>query len=106
MEHPLQPVDLGDAELVRSVLRLLGGMIAADGDASAAIPRDMMLTPREYANYPGACCREASRDARGGASAGRALDINPGEVLCVIYLASLPLDARRDAVNENRDGRR
>lgn len=92
VEPQLQPVELADVELVRSIRRLLRGMIAADENASAAIPRDMML-----ANYPGGGCCEENSHAAGG----RALDISPGEVLYVVYLASLSLDVRRDVVNRH-----
>ena len=64
-------------------------MILADKNASATIPRDMMLTSRESWS-----CKVNSH-----ATGGRALDISPGEVLYVVYLASLSLDVRGDVVN-------
>ena len=96
VEPQLQPVELADVELVHSVRRLLGRMIAADENASATIPRDMMLTCRESARFPGVCFEGNSH-----AAGGRALDISPGEVLYVVYLASLPLDVRRDVLNKH-----
>jgi hypothetical protein len=101
VEPQLQPVDLADIELVDSVRRLLRKLIEADDHASDVIPEDMMLTSSESAKYPGECCENSHDGARGGSSAGRSLDISPGEVLYIIYLASLPPDARREVVNKN-----
>jgi hypothetical protein len=63
-------------------------MILADENASAAIPRDMMLTSRESR-----CCEVNSHTA-----GGRELDISPGEVLYVVYLALLLLDVQHNVV--------
>ncbi|KAL3775738.1 hypothetical protein ACHAW5_005893 [Stephanodiscus triporus] len=100
VEPQLQPVDSADIELVDSVRRLLRSLIEADDHASGVISEDMMLTSSESAKYPGECCKN-SHDSRGGSSAGRSLDISPGEVLYIIYLASLPPDARRNVVYKN-----
>ena len=100
VEPQLQPVDSADIQLVESVRRLLRSLIEADDNASDVISKDMMLTSSESANYPGECCKN-SHDNRSGSNVGRALDISPGEVLYIIYLASLPLDVRCDIVDRN-----
>ena len=93
VEPQLQPVDLADIRMVDSVRCLIQSLIKAN-EFALCIPQDMLSTTSEHATFPGGeCCNPSTRN-----SSGRILEISPAEVLYVIYLASLPVDMRRDIV--------
>lgn len=93
VDPQLQPVDLADLKMVDSIRSLIKGLMQVNDDASS-IPSGMLSTSKESGSFPGGeCCKSSTRNA-----SGRVIEISPAEVLYVIYLASIPLDAREDTV--------
>jgi len=89
VEPQLIPVDSADIEMVGSLRRLLKSFI---GDSPGIIPANMLLSTRENGASPGMCC------SNGATPNNNSLEISPGEVLYVVYLASLPTEVRREIV--------
>jgi hypothetical protein len=89
VEPQLIPVDSADIEMVGSLRRLIKSFI---DDSPGIIPDNMLLSAREYGASPGMCC------SNGATPNNNALEISPGEVLYVVYLASLPTEIRRKIV--------
>ena len=93
VEPQLQPIDKREIELVGSLRILVQSLIKLNEDAST-IPQRLLSTSQEAsAGAPGECCNSTTRN-----TSVRTLEISPIEVLYVVYLASLPLDVRRDIV--------
>lgn len=82
VEPQLQPVELGDVEMVKSLRRLVKYFISIDKHASNVT--ESMLS--------GHSCQLSK------VSCARSIEISSAEVLYIIYLASLPLDERRATV--------
>jgi len=96
VEPQLQPIDKREIELVGSLRILVQSLIKMNEDAST-IPQKLLSTSQEAsAGAPGECCNSTTRN-----TSVRTLEISPIEVLYVVYLASLPLDVRRDIVYNN-----
>lgn len=96
VEPQLQPIDRQEIELVESLRLLVQSLIQSNENAST-IPQQLLSTSQESsAGVPGECCNSTTRN-----TSVRTLEISPIEVLYVVYLASLPLDERRDIVFEN-----
>jgi len=92
VEPQLQPVDSGDIRMLESVRRLIKHLVSVDSQASS-IPQNLLST-QSGVSMVGQCCNSSAKNNE------RKLEISPLEVLYVIYLASLPLDARRGIVYE------
>lgn len=96
VEPQLQPIDKREIELVGSLRILVQSLIKMNEDAST-IPQKLLSTSQEAsAGAPGECCNSTTRN-----TSVRTLEISPIEVLYVVYLASLPLDVRREIVFKN-----
>jgi len=91
VEAQLQPVASADIEIVDSVRGLIKSLISRDHRASRA-SRDL-LSASCGTSPGGECCNSSTHNV-----SVRALEISPAEVLYVVYLASLPPDARRGIV--------
>lgn len=93
VEPQLQPVDPSDISMVNSLRQLVQHLIRTNEHASS-IPQEL-LSKSLNTNVcsPGECCNHSTHNM-----SGRVLEISPGEVLYIVYLASLPLDVRRDIV--------
>ena len=93
VEPQLHPVDMADIKMVESIRLLIKSLIKRDA-CSSSIPPLMLTTSRESDAFPGGeCCNNSTRN-----SSDRVLQIGPAELLYIVYLASLPLDKRRDLV--------
>jgi len=90
VEPQLQPVDTGAIRMLESVRRLIQHLIRID-DGASSIPREVLSTGSGAA-VVGTCCNSHAQNNE------RKLEISPAEVLYVVYLASIPLDARRGIV--------
>lgn len=91
VEPQLIPVDSADIEMVGSLRSLLKRFIAEHDDATSIIPEHMLLSSRESG---GMCCSKEATHSN------NVLEISPGEVLYVVYLASLPMEVRRKIMND------
>ena len=93
VEPQLIPVDSTDIEMVESLRRLLKRFIEEHDASSSIIPVNMLLSSRESGTFPGMCCSNEATYTNNNV-----LEISPGEVLFVVYLASLPTEVRRKIV--------
>ena len=92
----LQPVDLAEIQMVKSIRVLLKSLIKAD-QVSQKLPPTLFETSRGI-RPGGECCTSSTLN-----SSCRVLEISPAEALYVIYLASLPSDASRSIVYTDND---
>ena len=93
VEPQLQPVDSSDISMVNHLRQLVQNLIRTNEHASS-IPQELLSKSlNTNACSTGECCNHSTHNM-----SGRVLEISPAEVLYIVYLASLPLDVRRDIV--------
>lgn len=96
IEPQLQPVDSYDIETVSSVRDLIKELIDLDlaKETKLQMPKTLFMTAKESSGFPGGeCCTSSTCN-----TVQRLIKISPAEAIFVIYLASLPVDSRRDIV--------
>lgn len=93
VEPQLQPVEAAEIEMVTAIRDLLKDLIRRNGHSSNPVS-NMLPAERECHTSPGVNCCNSSTPNKSG----RVLEISPEEVVFVVYLASLPQDARREIV--------
>lgn len=102
VEPQLQPVVSDDIRMVNSIRDLLQSLIQGDIYATNSVIPDEMLHTSNHTELGdcsrGECCNGSIRNP----NSVRMLEISPAEVLYVVYLASLPKDARHDIVYNDR----
>ena len=93
VEPQLLPVNSSDMTMVNQLRQLVQHLIRTNEHASS-IPQELLSTSLNT-NAPACheCCNPSIHNM-----SGRVLEISPAEVLYIVYLASLPLDVRRDIV--------
>lgn len=97
VEPRLRPVETEDVEMAESVRGVVRGLMEADARASGVLAPTDASSSEGRRGPPGSRCSPNS--------GGRFLEIDPAEAVYIVYLASLPPNARGDAVSAaGRDG--
>ena len=100
VELQLQPVNSADIQLVKSLRKLIKNLINMDKGGNRHISQSLCSTSKMSHGFPGGeCCTGSTCN-----SSGRVIELSPAEAVYVIYLASLPLEARRGIVYAENSG--